>query len=281
MVWSDVMSVLHMSMLLGTLTGILLVVGLLVGGLWGMAFALGLAVIINVFSYWYSDRIVLKMYGARPTDNSDLNEMVARLAHEAKLPKPGVYIVPNETPNAFATGRNPRRSVIAVTEGLLRLEREEIEGVLAHEMAHIRNRDVLVATMAATIAGAIAFLAQIGYWSLFMGGDRRDQGSMLGLLLVIIFAPVAALLIRMAISRREEYRADNLGALLTKNPRGLASALRKISHYARQQPMRSGSTASSHMWIVNPFRGDWFTGLFSTHPPIQKRIEMLEEMHLG
>jgi len=273
------MGVLHTTMLLGTLTGILLVVGIIIGGVWGMTFALMIAIAINFFSYWYSDRIILKMYGASPTDDKDLNDIVAELAHEAKMPKPGVYIMPNEAPNAFATGRDPRHSVIAVTEGLMELDKEEIGGVLAHEFAHIKNRDVLVSTMAATIGGAIAFLAQIGYWSMFFGGNRRDQGNMLGLLLIIIFAPVAAILVRMAISRKEEYRADRTGALFTKNPRGLSSALRKISRFAREQPMRTGSTATSHMWIVSPFKGDWFSGLFSTHPPIQKRIQRLEEMH--
>jgi len=275
------MSVLHTTMLLGTLTGILLVIGALVGGIWGMTFALALAVAVNVFSYWYSDRIVLRLYGAEPTDRKDLRDIVARVAHEAKVPKPRVYVIRKETPNAFATGRDPRHSAIAVTEGLLELEPDELEGVIAHEMAHIKNRDVLVSTMAATIGGAIAYIAQIGYWSLFLGGNRRDQGNMLGLLLIIIFAPFAALLVRMAISRKEEYRADKIGVLLTKNPHGLASALRKISSSARQQPLKSGSTATAHLWIVNPFKMDWFTGLFSTHPPIQKRIEKLEEMHFG
>jgi len=275
------MSVLHTTMLLGTLTGILLVIGALVGGIWGMTFALVLAVVVNAFSYWYSDRIVLRLYGAEPTDRKDLHDVVARVAHEAKVPKPRVYVIRKEAPNAFATGRDPRHSAIAVTEGLLKLEPVELEGVVAHEMAHIKNRDVLVSTMAATIGGAIAYIAQIGYWSLFLGGNRRDQGNMLGLLLIIIFAPFAALLVRMAISRKEEYRADKIGVLLTKNPHGLASALRKISRSARQQPLKSGSTATAHLWIVNPFNRDWFTGLFSTHPPIQKRIERLEDMHFG
>lgn len=275
------MSVLHTTMLLGTLTGILLVIGLLVGGVIGMAFALVVALIINMFSYWYSDRIVLRMFGATPSDRKDLDVIVARLAHEAKIPKPRVYIMDRKAPNAFATGRDPGHSAIAVTDGLLSLDKDELEGVLAHEIAHIRNRDVLVSTMAATIGGAIAFLAQIGYWSLFMGGDRRDQGNMIGLLLIIIFAPIAALLVRLAISRSEEYRADRVGVLLTKNPKGLSSALRKISSYANHSPMRTGSTASSNMWIVNPFKADWFTGLFSTHPPLHKRIEHLEEMHKG
>ena len=275
------MSVLHTTMLLGTLTGILLVVGALIGGIWGMTFALAIAIAINAFSYWYSDRIVLRMYDARPADRKGLNDMVARLAHEAKLPKPRVYVISNDAPNAFATGRNPRHSAVAITEGLLRLDEEEIEGVLAHELAHIKNRDVLVSTMAATIGGAIAYLAQIGYWSLFLGGNRRDQGNMIGLLLIIIFAPIAAILVRLAISRKEEYRADRTGALITKNPHGLASALRKIARFAREQPIRTGSTATSHMWIVNPFKGDWFTGLFSTHPPVEMRIQRLEDIHFG
>jgi len=269
------------AILLGTLTGILLVVGFLIGGVLGMGIALTFAVVINLVSYWYSDRIVLKMYKAKPSKREDLNEMVERLALEAKIPKPRVYEVKTKVPNAFATGRSPKHAAVVVTEGLLDLDKDEIEGVLAHELGHIKNRDILVSTLAATIAGAIAFLAQMGYWSLFMGaGGRRSEGNIIGLILIIIFAPIAALLVRMAISRAREYRADRTGVLLSKNPRGLASALRRISEFAERNPLR-GSSATSHMWIVNPFHRDWFTGLFSTHPPLRKRIERLEEMHVG
>jgi heat shock protein HtpX len=205
---------------------------------------------------------------------------VSRLSKEAKVPRPKIYVMPQKVPNAFATGRDPGHSAVAVTEGLLELRDDEIEGVIAHEIAHIRNRDVLVQTMAATIGGAIAYLAQIGYWSLLIG-DRRGQGggNLLGLILVIIFAPLAALLIRMAISRSREYRADRTGAAFSKKPRALADALESISRFTEESPMR-GSSATSHMWIANPFREDWFTRLFSTHPPIHDRIRRLREMHL-
>lgn len=267
------------AILLGTLTGILLVVGFLIGGIWGMGIALAFAIIINFVSYWYSDKIVLKMYKAEPSERKDLDEMIERLAIEAKISKPKIYEVKTRAPNAFATGRNPKHAAVVVTEGLLDLDKDEIEGVLAHELGHIKNRDILVSTLAATIAGAIAFLAQIGYWSLFMGaGGRRGEGNIIGLILIIIFAPIAALLVRMAISRAREYKADRTGTLLSKNPRGLASALRRISEFAEKHPLK-GSSATSHMWIVNPFHRDWFTGLFSTHPSIESRIEKLEEMH--
>jgi len=273
------MSFLRITMLLGTLTGILLVIGFLLGGPVGTTLALLLAIIINFISYWFSDRIVLRMYGAKPLDDKGMDEMVAKLAHEAKVPKPRLYVVQSDVPNAFATGRNPQRSAVAVTTGIMKLDKDEMEGVIAHEISHIKNRDILISAMAAAIGGAIAYIAQIGYWA-SMSGDRRDKGGGLSLLLIVIFAPMAALLIRLAISRSEEYHADRTAALITKNPGGLASALRKISSHVSEHPMKHGSTATSHMWIVNPFRGDWFTGMFSTHPPIEKRIERLEEMHM-
>jgi heat shock protein HtpX len=266
--------------LLGTLTGILLAAGFFFGGILGMTAALTLAFLINFFSYWYSDRIVLRIYKAEPLDDAEINSIVKRLALNARVPKPDVYIVPADAPNAFATGRDPKHSAIAVTKGLLDLEKEEIEGVLAHEMAHIKNRDTLVQTVAATIAGAVAYIAQISYWSIFLGGGRRGGESLLGLVFIIVFAPLAALFIRMSISRQREYKADWTGAIITRNPRGLASALRKISAYVSHRPMK-GPSATSHLFIVNPFRSDWFTNLFATHPPIEKRIEKLEEMHLG
>jgi heat shock protein HtpX len=269
---------LHLVMLLGTLTGILLVVGMLIGGVIGTTIALVIAVVINLISYWYSDKIVLRMYGAKRAHDHELNETVRKLSHEANIPKPRLYLIDNEAPNAFATGRDPQHSSIAVTRGLLKLDDDEMEGVLAHEISHIKKRDVLVATMAASIGGAIAYLAQIGYWSLFFG-NRRNDNSILPLILIIVFAPLAALLVRLAISRNEEYKADKFAALLTRNPKGLASALRKISTHAKEMPMKKGSTATSHMWIINPFKGDWFSGLFSTHPPIERRIERLQDMH--
>ena len=267
-----------MIVLFGTLTIILLAAGWLLGGLLGMLIFLFIAAAVNFVTYWYSDRLVLKMYRARPADDRKLLDIVKKLAHETKVPTPKVYIVDSDVPNAFATGRNPKHSSIAVTRGIMRLSGDEMEAVLAHEMAHIRNRDIMVSAMAATIAGAISYIAQIGYWSLFLGGERRGEGSLVGLLFIIIFAPLAAFLVRMAISRKREYKADYTGAVITKNPGALASALRKISDMTRQHPMKMGSSATSHLWIVNPFHRDWFTSLFNTHPPIQKRIERLEHM---
>ena len=217
------------------------------------------------------------MYRARPADNKELEEIVKRVSLEARLPAPKLYIIPTRVPNAFTCGRSPKHSVVAVTEGLLALDSDEIEGVLAHEISHIKNNDMLVATMAATIAGAISYIAHMGYWSLFFGGGRRGEGSLMGLVFIIIFAPLAAMLVRFAISRKREYNADHTGALLTKKPQALASALKKISKTAESTPLK-GSSATSHLWIVNPFQKDWFTGLFMTHPDIKNRIERLENM---
>ncbi len=263
-------------MLLGTLTGILLGVGWLLGGLSGLAVAVVFSLVINFFAYWYSDRIVLKMYRAKPLNDSKISSMVERLAKEARIPRPRLYYLETDVPNAFATGRNPKHSAVAVTKGLMGLEDDEMEGVLSHELGHIRNRDTLVSTMAATIAGAISFLAQIGYFSMF-GSRGREGGNLAGLLLIVVFAPLAALLVRLAISRGREYKADYFGALLTKRPGALSSALGKISSYAQAHPIR-GNAATSHMWIINPFNADSFTGLFSTHPPVGERIKRLERM---
>ncbi len=265
--------------LLTVLTGIFLALGWLLGGLVGIGLALVLAVCINFLSYWYSDRVILKMFNAMPTKHIQMQKMVERLSREASIPVPKLYLIPTKPDilNAFATGRDPRHSAIAVTRGLLTLEDEELEAVLAHEIGHIRNRDTLVSTIAATLAGAISYLAQIGYWSVFMG-SRRDQGSIFGLLLIVIFAPMAALIIRLAVSRSREYGADYMGVLLTKKPKALVSALTKISHASREHTLH-GPTATSHLWIVNPFHKDWFTGLFSTHPPIKDRIERINEIN--
>jgi len=262
-------------LLFGILAGIFMGIGYFLGGVFGMGLALILAFAINFIAYWYSDTIVLKMYRAKPSQDKKLNEMVEKLSQEAGIPKPKVYVVPQKVPNAFATGRSPKHSALAITEGLVGLTEEEMEGVLSHEIGHIRNRDVLVSTVAATLAGAISYIAQIGYFSLYGGGDERGAGNIIALVLIVVFAPIAALMIRMAISRSREYRADRYGAVLTKNPEGLASALRKISEIAKHEPMKAGSSATSHMWIVNPFRGDWFTGLFATHPPLEQRIRRL------
>lgn len=269
------------AILLSVLTAILLAIGWLLAGLWGITIAIILSVVINFLSYWYSDRIVLKMYKAKPTKNILLEDMVKELARDAGIPVPRIYMIETSKPipNAFATGRDPEHSVIAVTSGLLGLEREEIKAVIAHEMGHIKNRDVMVASMAAAIAGAIAYVAQIAYWSMFLGGGRREGGSSILLMVaIVILAPIAALIVRLAISRGREYKADYSSAVITKNPKSLASALRKISGVTGEKTIK-GPAATSHLWIVNPFRGNWFSNLFSTHPPIEKRIKKLMEMH--
>lgn len=263
--------------LLTSLTVILLGAGWLLGGIIGTGIALFFAVAINFVSYWYSDRIVLKMYKAKPYENKEIKKIIAELAQEAEMPVPPLYIVETQVPNAFATGRNPKHAAVAVTRGILDLDTDELKGVLAHEISHVKNRDTLISTMAASIAGAISFLAQIGYYSMFFGGERKGEGSIFGMILIAIFAPLAALFVKLAISRGREYKADLTGAMLTKEPHYLASALRKINETAKSYPMK-GSAATAHLWIVNPFQGDWFVGLFSTHPPVEKRIARLEGM---
>jgi heat shock protein HtpX len=266
-------------LLLFALTGILLAAGFFLGGIFGMGIALVFTVLLNGISYWYSDSIVLRMYGAQPTDDKDLNEIVKVLANEAGIPKPRVYIMQSEVPNAFATGRNPAHGVVAVTQGLMRLSKGEMEGVLAHEISHIKNRDTLVQAVAGVIAGAISYLATIGYYSLFYADDdSRGSGAVIGAVLIAIFAPLAATIVKLAISRRREYAADHEAALLTKKPGNLASALRKISEMGRGDVRIKGPTATSHLWIVNPFGTGWFSNLFSTHPPTARRIEKLERM---
>ena len=267
------------ALLMGVLFAIFLAVGFAIGGAAGITIAFVLALALNVGSYWFSDRIVLGMYRAKLSGNEKLKGIVEAVAKEAKMPVPKVYEVDSKVPNAFATGRSVNHASVAVTAGLLELNDDEIEGVIGHELSHIRNHDMLVATMAATIGGAIAYLAQIGYFMTF-SNDRENQGNLMAIILIAVFAPLAVLLVRMAISRNREYGADKTGALITKKPKALASALRKISESSERQPMR-GPTATANLWIVNPFRRNWFTGMFSTHPPIQKRIERLEELAGG
>lgn len=267
------------AILLSVLTGILLVIGWLIGGLWGTTFALILAIVINFLSYWYSDRIVLRMYNAKPTKNILLVDMVKELAREADIPVPRIYMIETRgsVPNAFATGRNPEHSVIAVTSGLLGLEKDEIEAVIAHEMGHIKNRDVMVASMAAAIAGAIAYVAQIAYWSVFFGNRREGGSNIIFMIVIVILAPIAALLIRMTISRGREYKADYTSVVITKRPRSLISALKKISGVVKHKTIK-GPAATSHLWIINPFKGNWFSNLFSTHPPVEERIRRLNKI---
>jgi len=271
------------TVLMALLTVMILLIGQWLGGRQGMVIALLVAAGMNFFSYWFSDKIVLRMYNARevgPHDGPELYGMVQDLCRRANLPMPKVYVIPQEAPNAFATGRNPEHAAVAVTEGLLkRMSREEAMGVLAHELAHVRNRDILIGSIAATMAGAIMMLADMARWSAFFGGGRRDQeegggGGGLGLILMSIIAPLAAMLIQMAISRSREYMADATGAGFAGTPEGLARALEKLGAYSKQLPM-DASPATAHMFIVNPLSGRSLMSLFSTHPPLEERIARL------
>jgi heat shock protein HtpX len=271
-------------LLLVGMTAFLIVVGRMLGGRQGMYIAFLLALAMNFFSYWFSDKMVLKMYGARevsPAEAPQLHQIVDELAHEAGIPKPRVYIIPDESPNAFATGRNPEHAAVAATEGILRLLTPvELKGVLAHELGHVRNRDILISTIAATMAGAIMILASMARWSAIFGMGSRDNeegGGLVGLIVMSIIAPIAAMLIQMAISRSREYLADETGAHLAHNPEALARALEKLSLGAQRVPM-DASPATAHMFIVNPLTGSSLMNLFSTHPPIEERIARLRAM---
>lgn len=274
-------------LLLGLLTGLILLLGQMIGGQGGLAVALVFALVMNGVSYWFSDKIVLASTGAQevlPGQAPELHGMVADLARRAGLPAPRVYVIPESAPNAFATGRNPQNAVVAFTEGILHtLSREELEGVAAHELAHIRNRDILISTVAATLAGAVMYIAHMAQFAAFFGGGRRDSegnggGGALGLILAAIVAPIAAMLLQMAVSRSREYHADATAAQITREPRALASALQRLHEAARQMPMAAASEATAHMFIVNPLTGGGLASLFSTHPPAEERIRRLLEM---
>jgi heat shock protein HtpX len=270
-------------LLLGGLTVFMVLIGKLLGGQRGMIFAFILALGMNFFSYWYSDKMVLKMYGAQevsPAEAPELHHMVEDLAREAGIPKPRVYIIPDDSPNAFATGRNPEHAAVAATQGIMRiLTPTELKGVLAHEIGHVRNRDILISTIAATMAGAIMILANMVKWGAIFGMARDDDegGGILGSLVIAIVAPIAAMLIQMAISRSREYLADETGAHLAHNPQSLASALGKLAQGVEQRPM-DASPATAHMFIVNPLTGSSLLNLFSTHPPLEDRIARLRAM---
>ncbi len=269
--------------LLTALTLFMLFVGQLLGGQRGMTIALVIAVGTNFISYFFSDKIALAMYRAQPVTRDQLPRVyniVERLTQRANIPMPKLYVIPTDSPNAFATGRNPKHASVAVTEGVLNLlSDDELEGVIAHELSHVRNRDILISSIAATLAGAITFLARMFAWGAMFGGyggdrDRDRGGGGLGALLMLILAPIAAMLIQMAISRSREYQADESGAHLVGNPYGLASALRKLDAYSRRVPM-AATPSTAHMFIIQPLLGMDFSSLFSTHPPIAKRIERL------
>jgi heat shock protein HtpX len=269
-------------LLLGVLSGVLLALGELLGGAQGLIVAFGFAVVMNFVSYWFSDKIVLKMYGAQEVGPEHrLSQVVRRLSMQAGLPMPRVYVIPIMSPNAFATGRNPQHAAVAATEGTLRLlDDRELEGVIAHELAHVKHRDILISSVAATMAAAIMMVARMAQFAAMFGGmgGRRDRGSNpLALLATIIFAPLAAFLIQAAISRSREFEADAGGAKIAGNPYGLVDALRKLETASKQLPL-DANPATSHMFIVKPFSTEGLMGMFSTHPPTEKRIEAL--LHL-
>ncbi len=268
------------AVLLTLMTVFFMFIGSLLGGRQGLIVAFFFAAGMNLFSYWYSDKIVLRMFNARevtPGQAPELYGLVQDLANRAGLPTPRVYIIPQESPNAFATGRNPENAVVAVTEGLLKImKREELAGVLAHELAHVKNRDILIGSIAATMAGAIMMLASIARWSAIFGGGSDDNKGMggFGLIIMSILAPIAAVLIQTAISRSREYMADSSGARFAQNNEGLASALEKLGAYSRKRPM-DANPSTAHMFIVNPLSGQKMMSLFSTHPPLNDRIARL------
>jgi len=276
--------------LLIVLTCLLVLVGGALGGQQGMTIAFILALVMNVGSYWFSDKIVLSMYGAQPVDEAQapgLYRIVRELAAKAQIPVPPIYMIPDDSPNAFATGRNPSHAAVAVTEGILRImSEEELKGVLAHELSHVKNRDTLTMTIAATLAGAITYLGQMAQWGPMFGGGRRDDDEggggglgMIGVLIMAILAPFAALLIQMAISRSREYEADASGARLVGKASGLAHALEKLETASQQNPLPA-SPATAHLFIVNPLTSGGLASLFSTHPPIEERIARLQAMKL-
>lgn len=286
------MNALKTGTLLVLLTVLLVAVGQVIGGTEGATIAFLLALAMNFISYWFSDKIVLAMYRATPLSESDapqIYRMVRKISDRVGIPMPKLYLVPNETPNAFATGRSPSHASVAVTSGLLHLMSEdELEGVLAHELSHVLNRDTLVMTVAAAIAGAVMWLAHMARWGLWMGGgrnnrsDSRSSGAvkLVFLLLIAILAPLAATLIQLAISRTREYGADASGAHLTGNPEGLARALEKLDQAVHAHPMPDANPATAHLFIVNPLSGEMIASLFSTHPPVEERVRRLRSLNL-
>ena len=284
------MNTLKTTVLLAALTGLLIAAGSFFGGTRGMTVMFVVSLLMNFFSYWFSDKIVLNMYGATEvTMESDpsLVGVVANLARRANMPMPKVYIIDTETPNAFATGRDPEHAAVAVTTSIMRaLNREELEGVLAHELSHVKHRDTLISTLVASIAGAITMVAHMAQWAAFLGfgrggDDENDSGGggIVGMIFMIVLAPLAATIIQLAISRSREYVADESGGQMCGQPLALASALQKIEHYAMYRTMPEATPATSHLFIVNPFSGagSWLMSLFSTHPPTAERVRKLQE----
>ena len=267
--------------LLTALTLLLMFIGRIFGGQNGMLIALIIAAVMNFVSYFFSDKIALAMYRAQPITREELPrayQIVERLTQKIGIPMPKMYVIPNDSPNAFATGRDPNHASVAVTQGILNLlNDEELEGVLAHELGHVRNRDILISSIAATIAGAITYFAEIARWGMIFGGyerDREDRGGGFGALIMLFLAPFAAMLIQLAVSLSREYQADESGAHFTGNPYALASALAKLDAYSKRLPL-SATPSTAHLFIIQPFLGMSFANMFSTHPPVAKRIERL------
>jgi heat shock protein HtpX len=279
-------NVFKTALLLAVLTALLVMLGGAIGGRSGMTIALVMALVMNFASYWWSDKIVLAMYGAQPITEAQapgLYNMVRRIASRAGTPMPRVYLIPSEQPNAFATGRNPEHAVVAVTEGIMRiLDDDELEGVLAHEVGHVVNRDILISTIAATLAGAITYIAHMAQFAAFFGGrhDDEDAPNPIAMLVMAMVAPLAALLVQMAVSRSREFHADETGARLAGRTWGLSKALEKLEMAKHHVPMQA-NPATAHLFIVNPFSGQALMKLFSTHPPIEERIARLRAMRLG
>jgi heat shock protein HtpX len=280
-------NVFKTALLLAVLTAMLVLLGGALGGRQGMMIAFVFALAMNFASYWWSDKIVLAMYRAEPVSEAQapgLYGIVRRLASKAGVPMPRVYLIPTEQPNAFATGRNPEHAAVAVTEGIMRiLDEEELEGVLAHELAHVTNRDVLISTIAATLAGAITYLAHMAQWAAFFGGGRSDDEdapSPIAMMLMAMVAPIAAMLVQLAVSRAREFQADATGARLAGRTWGLSKALEKLEMAKQAVPM-DANPATAHLFIVNPLSGQALMRLFSTHPPIEERIARLRAMRIG
>ncbi len=274
------------TMLLAMLTGLIMLIGGLLGGRGGLAIAFIFAIGMNFFSYWFSDKMVLRAYGAQPLDQSnapELHSIVSELAEAARIPMPKLYLIDSDTPNAFATGRNPKHAAVAVTRGIMRIcSRDELKGVIGHELSHVINRDILVSSVAATLAGVVMFVGSIARWGAIFGGfggrDEDERGGLFGLLFMAIVAPFAAMLIQLAISRTREYQADASGARLTHNPLLLANALRKLETANERMPMTDATPSTAHLFIVNPLNAAGIQRMFSTHPPIEERIRRLEQM---
>ena len=279
------MSGMKTAILLATLSGLVILAGGAIGGQQGLVLAFGVALVMNVGSYWFSDKIVLRMYRATEVGaGHPLYQTTHRLAQKAGLPMPKVYVIPDESPNAFATGRDPNHAAVAATEGIMRLlSPAELDGVIAHELAHVKHRDILISTVAATLAAAIMMLAQMARFAAFFGGGRSDDRegtNPLALLAMIILAPLAAALIQAAISRQREFAADRGGAQIVGSPMGLATALRRIDSAVKQIPM-DANPATAHMFIMKPFSGRGLMGLFSSHPPTEERVKALMELQRG